>query len=212
MGAADAALYAHSRRVRGLRVDGVYLFACPRPGDGNVAASLSIIREGGAPVVSVQNADDDVTWVPFDAHAGEMGWDYVDAAPFTGIAEPAPWSDFLIDPFFCHHHIALYVAGVHKLAANGAAVGINQAVDEVARLYDTADGWDWINPVDGLYWACRRFPNGAKLMIRRGSRTGRDWLTEDFRFDQWDWYGARASVGFCAGIEPVQAALDAELV
>lgn len=208
LGGADALLYAYSRVKRGLRVDGVYAFASPRPGNRAIADGL--VASG---VLSVQNADDDVTWVPFDAHAGEMGWDYVDGAPFKVIRQPASWSDFLLDPFFCHHHIALYQAGVHaQIAANGYPVGVNEAVDEVARLYDTADGWNWINPVDGLYWAMQRLPNGARLMIRRGSKTGRDWLTEDFDFSQTEVYGAKVSKGFWSGVGPVQDKLDQALL
>lgn len=207
LGAADAAIYALSRIKRGLRVDGLYLFACPRPGDAALRAGLRPVPL----ILSVKNIDDGITDVPMDVHVKEQGWAYCDANPFEHIHEKPSFVDFLTDPFFAHHHIQHYVIGTHKLPAVGGAVGSNQAVDQVALLYETAVGWDWINPVDGLWWGMRRFPNGARLMIRRGSKTGKDWFNEDFDFAQEERYGARVSRGFGAGVWPVEAALDAAL-
>ncbi len=208
LGAAEVALYALSRVKRGLPVDGLYLFACPRPGDAAVRAGLRPV-----PLIrSIKNIGDGVTDVPIDAHVKECGLAYCDAMPFEHIHQTPSFIDFLTDPFFAHHHIFHYQKGVHaNLPAEGGAVGVNEAVDEVARLYETTEGWDWINPVNGLYWACRHFHNGARLMIRRGSKTGKDWLTQDFNFAQTEMYGARVSLGFWSGVGPIEAQLDAVL-
>ena len=208
LGAAEAALYARSRVKRGLRVDGLYMFACPRPGDGRIGADL----HGVVPVMrSLKNEGDGVTDVPLDVHVSSLGWDYDDVIPFETFQKPPPLTDFLLDPFFAHHHIAHYVAGTYGLPAGPGAIGVNEAVDQVNRLYDTADGWTWINPVDGFYWAMWTAPTGAKLMIRRGSKTGRDWFGQDFDFGQIDVQGAKVSRGFWSGIEPIENELDAAL-
>lgn len=204
LGASDASLYALSRVKRGLRVDGLYLFACPRPGDAAVRSGLRPV-----PLIrSIKNIGDGVTDVPMDVHIKEQGWAYCDANPFEHIHEEPSFLDYMTDPFFAHHHIDHYVNGVHKMPAEGGAIGLNEAVDLVARLYDTADGWTWINPVDGLYWAMMTMPNGARAMIRRGSKTGRDWFSEDFDFTQEEKYGAHVSRGFGAGVWPVEPQLD----
>jgi len=55
-------------------------------------------------------------------------------------------------------------------------------------------------------------PSGAKLMIRRGSKTGTDWLAEDLDFTQIDVFGAKVSRGFWKSVASVQNQLDAQLV
>lgn len=203
LGAADAALYAYSRVARGLRIDGVYLFACPRPGSDEIGRAL----RGVPTLASIKNDHDGITGVPFDVHVMAQGWDYGDVAPFDLIRETPSFADFILDPFFSHHHIDLYQAGINRLAPTSAAISLQQAVDECAALYNTDRGWDWINPVDGLWWAMVK-AGDARLLIRRGSKTGRDWLKEDFDFGQVDYHGARASRGFLAGVVPIEAELD----
>ena len=210
LGAADAALYALSRVQRGLRVDGLYMFACPRPGDSAIRTYLRPV-----PLTrSIKNIGDGVTDVPFDVHVKEMGWAYCDTMPFEHIHETPSFADYIADPFFAHHHITHYQNGVHKMPAEGGAIGIDEAVDLVARLYQTIASvdWTWIDPTDGEVWAVQAMPNGARLAIRRGSKTLMgDWLREDFDFTQEEKYGARVSRGFGKGVWPVEAALDAAL-
>lgn len=202
LGAADGELYAKWRRENGLRVDGMYLLASPMPGNAAVGAGLA----ADVPVLrSIKNGPDYVTDVPF--HIAVADLDYEQVAPFEAINEPPNVGD--LDVLFRWHHIELYQAGCRKLPDNpAAAVSLADAADQVARLYTDPNGWDWINPVDGVYWAMKRMPSGAKLMIRRGSKTGMDWLIEDLDFTMIDVMGARASRGFWAGVDAVKELLD----
>lgn len=203
LGAARAYEYAYSRVMRGLRVDGIYALAPPNPGCAAIGAALAHV-----PVVTaVKNGRDLVPDVPVDIEL--LGEQYVQPRPFVEIHEPPAPGD--VDFLARWHRTGLYVAGVHKLQATGAAIELAPAADLVARLYLDADDWDWINPVNGAWWAMRRMPSGARLMIARGSATLLDWL-DDFDATMVDVMGARMSAGFWAGIEPVQDMLDAQLV
>lgn len=206
LGAADAALYAYSRVKRGLRVDGVFLFACPRPGNAVIGANL---KNAAIPLRSIRNLGDGVPDVPLDVHAAQFGWAYANVAPFEMIDEPPSFAAFMADPFFAHHNISLYQMGAHELPQGSLDITLGQAVDEVARLYTDTTDWNWISTANGLYWSMVRFPNGASLIIRRGSVTGRDWLGEDFDFNEIGLFDARVSNGFWLGVGPIENELDA---
>ena len=191
---------------RGLRVDGVYAFGPPNPGNLRVTQDYAYALARGMLGISLKNQRDLVTDVPVDLK--NFGEEYVQPWPLLEINQPgAPLDPWLL---LRDHHIELYQAGVYKLPAVDAAVGLNEAVDAVARLYQTADGWDWLSPVDGAWWAIRVFPNGAKLAIARGSTTGKDWL-DDFDAVQVPVLGARVSAGFWSGVAAASDALDAQL-
>jgi Lipase (class 3) len=208
LGASDAALEAYSRVRRGLPLDGLFLFACPRPGDHVVWDTLAAAK---VPILSVVNDQDGVCDVPFDVHVQQLGWSYERAPIAPEIFEAPSFADFLADPFFAHHHIQLYQRGTNKLEAGSLAITNQQAVAQVARLYDPSTaGWDWINTTDGLYWGMVKIGD-ARLMIRRGSKTGTDWLNEDFDFNEIDLYGAKVSQGFWAGVGPIESELDKAL-
>lgn len=205
LGGARAYQYAYSRLARGLRVDGVYALAPPRPGNHAIGQMLA---KSSLTILALWNRRDLVPAVPIDMEC--FGEEYEQPWATTEINE-APTPDLLddIDP---DHHIALYVAGAHKLAAAaiGGAIDVGTAADYVSRLYDTAAGWDWLNPTDGAYWGMKVMPNGAKLMIARGTKTAKEWL-QDFDAIQIDVLGARMGRGFWQGVEPVQAQLDKAL-
>lgn len=209
LGGPEAILYAWSRVRRGLPVDGVYVFGCPRPGDAELGVLMSHV-----PIMrSIRNACggfpdyDLVTAVPFDI---EAFLNYANCAPFEDIAEPAapddPWS------LFRYHHSQLYLAGCAKLppTGSGANVELMDAIQAVQDLYDGVGPWSWTNFIDGQYCAVRTF-DGAKLAAFRGSATTLDWI-RDLDTTQTDLYGAKVSRGFWACPSAVQAALDRELV
>jgi pimeloyl-ACP methyl ester carboxylesterase len=199
LGAAEAYEYAYSRLKRGLRVDGIYCLAPPQPGDSVLAAGLA-----GVPVVrALHNRRDIVTSVPIDLKW--LGEEYVQPRPLEQIDEK-PASPGL----FKDHSVLLYAAGAQKLPPLGVSVEIGPAAAEIARLYVDATGWDWISAVDGLYWAMKVMPSGAKLMIRRGTASVHDWL-DDFDAIMIQVMGARVSRGFWAGVESIQLELDAQL-
>ena len=108
------------------------------------------------------------------------------------INEPPPITD--TDTLARWHHIELYVAGVHKLPEHNNQLTIAAAVDQVARLYQTPNDWDWIHPIDGRYCAMKKLGD-AKLAIFRGSVTVHDWL-DDFEAIQISELGAKVSKGF----------------
>lgn len=205
LGGAEAYGYAHSRVRRGLPVTGVYAFEPPNFGNRVVG---NVLRAQIPLVIGTKNCRDLVCDVPPENELLLPLEEYVQPVPFLPLNKPGAGLDFL----FRDHHIDLIQAGVHALPQSTKPPYFDRIIDLVAQLYENDQGWDWINPVDGVYWAMQRLDVDAVALIRRGSKTGKDWLTEDFRFDQRDWYGARASVGFCAGIEPVQDRLDAALV
>jgi hypothetical protein len=204
LGGADAYGYAHSRARRGLPVAGVYAFEPPNFGNRVVG---DVLRATVPLVIGTKNHRDLVCDVPPENELLLPPEEYVQPVPFLPLDKPGSGIDFL----FRDHHIDLIQAGVHALPDASKPPHFDRIVDLVARLYAADQGWDWINPVDGLYWAMARIDASAVVMIRRGSKTGMDWLVEDFNFRQRDWYGARASIGFCDGIEPVQDKLDAAL-
>ena len=195
LGGARALLYAWARVRRGLPVTGVYAFAPPNPGEAKIGEDLAYAVARGMVAVSVKNHRDLVCDVPVDVE--ELDEEYVQPFAFTEISEPGS----LLDPWFLlrDHHKELYQAGVRKLPAIGGAVTLQQAMAEVVQLYDTSEGWDWLNPVDGAWWALRKFTNGARLIIPRGSKTEKDWL-DDFDALQIKVLGARVSAGFWRGI------------
>lgn len=200
LGAARAYEYAFSRVKRGLRVDGIYALAPPNPGDSAIGAGLAQV-----PIIrALKNRRDLVPDVPVDMPL--IGEEYVQPRPFEEINEPP----IGLPTLWADHSVALYVAGARKLPQYGASVALADAADQIARLYQDATGWDWINPVDGDYWAMKIMPNGARLMLARGSVTLRDWL-DDFDATMTPVLGAKMSCGFWRGIEPVQDALDAQL-
>jgi hypothetical protein len=200
LGAAEAYEYAYSRIKRGLRVDGIYCLAPPRPGDSALAntllASVKVAR-------ALKNRRDIVPSVPVDI--AWMNEEYVQPYPFEEIDEKPATAGLFAD-----HNVHLYEAGAQKLKPLGVSVEINAAAVQIARLYAEITGWDWINPVNGRYWAMKVMPSGAKLMIRRGSVTVEDWLA-DFDAIQIPVMGARVSQGFWAGVAPVESALDQQL-
>jgi hypothetical protein len=206
LGAARAWEYVYSRLVRGLRVDGVYPLAPPNPGNKTIATVINM-HQANLIIQSVKNGRDLVPDVPVDLPL--VGEEYVQPWPFTEINQPPPSNDSW--GVFAWHHIELYQAGANALPKTGAAIELSDAADQIAALYQTQTGWDWINPVDGFYTALKIFPNGAKLLIFRGSTTGKDWL-DDFDATQIDVMNARMSRGFWAGISPIQDQLDAQLV
>lgn len=209
LGAAEASLYAYSRVKRGLPVDGVYVFGCPRPGNsalGSALASVPIWRSirnacGGFPDYDL------VTVVPFDI---EPVLDYAQPAPFETIAEPpAPDDPWLL---FRYHHSQLYQAGCRKLVATGSgtAVELVEAIDAVQDLYDGTGVWSWTHFVDGEYCAIRTNAAGARMLVFRGSTTELDWM-HDLDTMQVELHGAKVSRGFWAGVGPQEAELDAAL-
>src|ERR1700760_4103850 len=142
------------------------------------------------------------TCPPFPADIAWLGEDYVQPRPLEQIDEK-PASGGL----FADHAVTLYLAGAMKLPPAGVAVELGAAAVEIARLYSDATGWDWINPVNGRYWAMKVMPSGAKLMVRRGSATVLDWL-DDFDATMVPVLGARMSRGFWAGVQPIEAEMD----
>jgi pimeloyl-ACP methyl ester carboxylesterase len=198
LGAAHAALAAFSRLKRGLRVDGIYLFGCPQPGDKTIGRVLSTIS-----VTSLKNRRDPITALPADLEL--LGEEYVPVAPFLSVDQSPP----PIDPWglFADHHSELYAAAALQLPATPALVSISDAAAAVLNLYYETGLWSWTHFIDGQYWAVRSFPDGAKLAVARGSTTNLDWL-QDLDFNQTTMHGARVSQGFWAGVAPVEAELD----
>lgn len=206
LGAAEATLYAYDRIERGLRVDGVYTFGSPRPGNsglGSVLAKVPLWR-------SIRNDGgrfphyDLITAVPFDV---EHLLDYAQPAPFESVAAMPVANDPWL--MFGWHHSQLYQRGCRDLAASGAAVELTDAIDAVVDLYDGAGRWDVRHFVDGQYWAVRAL-NGARLLVFRGSTTPLDWM-HDLRTAQMRLHGALVSEGFWAGVGASRAALDRAL-
>jgi Lipase (class 3) len=200
LGAAEAYEYAFSRIKRGLRVDGIYCLAQPRPGDSVLANTLlAAVKVARA----LKNRRDVVPSVPVDI--AWMNEEYVQPYPFEEINEKPTTIGLFAD-----HNINLYAAGAQKLKPLGVSVEIGEAATQIARLYIDATGWDWINPVNGRYWTMKFMPSGAKLMIRRGSVAVEDWLM-DFDAIQIPVLGAQVSRGFWSGVQPVESAMDYQL-
>jgi len=200
LGGADAYEYAYSRLVRGLRVDGIFALAPARPGDGVIG--LRFCAAPGLEIRAIANRHDPIPTVPLDIPA--LGEDYAQPSPLEAIDEaPPPGSDIV----FGRHKVALYVSGCRKLPQGEGPIALERAATEIARLYDDPDGWDWINPADGLYWGMIQI-NGARLMIRRGSTTRKDWFREDFDAVEIGVLGARMSRGFWSGVGPIEPLLD----
>jgi pimeloyl-ACP methyl ester carboxylesterase len=202
LGGADAYAYAYSRLVRGLRVDGIFALAPAQPGDVELGM---LFKSKDIDIRAIANRGDPIPGVPLDM--AFIKENYVQPCALEGIDEaPAAGSDII----FGRHQVALYKRGCAKLPQGGGPIILNRAAYEIALLYDNPEGWDWINPVDGLYWAMITI-NGAKLMIRRGSHTRTDWFREDFNAVEIPVLGARMSRGFWMGVAPVEDKLDAAL-
>ena len=175
LGAAEAVLVAWSRVRRGLPVDGVYVFGCPRPGNSELGVLLSHVpvyrsirnQIGGFPDYDL------VTAVPFDV---EAMLDYAQPAPFEAIAERPPPNDPL-GPFQ-YHHSYLYAQGCAKLPPTGYSVELTDSIGAVQDLYNGTGTWSWTNFVDGQYCAVRMFQSGDKLAVFRGSVTETDWIRD----------------------------------
>ena len=199
--------YAYSRVVRGLRVDGIYALAPARPGDHVIGQTLFKNRAKFQAVRALWNMRDIVPALPIDLEIFDE--EFEQPWRLDEITEPNIDAGYVdIDP---NHNIACYIAGAKKLPAiPGVAITLGDAADLIARLYVDATGWDWINPVNGSYWAMKVMPNGAKAMIARGTKTAKEWLL-DFDAIQIDVLGARMSRGFWSGVGPIEAALDAAL-
>lgn len=204
LGGACSYGYAYSRLKRGLRVDGIFALAPARPGDGKIG----LIFRTALPsrIRGIGNHGDPVPNVPFDmALANEIY-----EQPYWPLEEideaPAPGADII----FGRHQVALYQRGCKKLPQGIGPISLDRAAFEIARLYDSSTGWNWINPVDGLWWSMIEV-NGARLMIKRGSCTLRDWFRDDFDAVEVDYYGARMSRGFVSAIAPISESLDAVL-
>lgn len=204
LGASRGVAYAYARVVRGLPVDGIYVFGCPRPGNRvipNALINTPIFR-------SIKNRRDLVTCVPVDLEF--LNEEYVDAKKFEETNEAAPPNDRW-GPFK-DHHIQLYQKGCRTLPAiDGAALSLIDAVDAVADLYEASSThWDWLNAEDGRYWGMRDYPD-ARFLVARGSTTALDWV-DDFDATEIDVLGARISAGFWAGVGPIMDRLDAALL
>ena len=206
LGAARAWEYAYSRLFRGLRVDGVYALAPPRPGNHMISVEISAHSERLS-LRSLWNLRDIVPAVPIDLEL--LNEEFEQPWPTVEITEPPTDPKYIdIDP---DHNISLYVAGAKKIPDDaGVAITLGDAADQIQRLYQTTDGWDWINAVSGSYFGMKVMPNGAKLMMPRGTITAKEWLM-DFDAIQIDVLNARMSRGFWSGIAAVQDELDAQL-
>ena len=207
LGAAEASLYAFSRVKRGLPVDGVYTFGCPRPGNSGLGAALAAVPVWRA----IKNGAgrfpdyDLVTAVPFDV---EELLDYAQPAPFEEIdVAPLPDDSWGL---FRYHHSQLYQVGCRKLAPTGVAVELVEAIDAVQDLYDGVGSWATKHFVDGQYWAVRKMASGAALLVFRGSTTELDWI-HDLETRQVPLDGAQVSVGFWSGPSASLVALDTAL-
>jgi pimeloyl-ACP methyl ester carboxylesterase len=200
--------YAYSRLTRGLRVDGIYALAPPMPGVGVIGNTFRA-HQATMSIRGLWNQRDIVPRVPVDMELlneeFEQPWTLIE----TDEPPTAATRKFIdIDPY---HNIALYVAGAKKIPDDpGVAIKLGDAADLIERLYNTADGWDWINPVNGSYFAMKIMPNGARLMIPRGTQTALEWL-QDFDAFQIPVLGARMPRGGWSGVAAVQDQLDAQL-
>jgi len=209
LGAARAALYAWSRLRRGLRVDGVYLFGCPHPGDRFVAETYGL---GGlvdkVKKLSLWNRRDPFPALPIDLEF--LGEEYVPAFEHEECnEEPLP-----LDPWgpFADHHSELYDAAAKRWPKIAdAAAQPADASGLVLRLYRTSDGWDWVNPVEHAWCAVQQLPSGAKMGVWRGTADEKDWL-DDFDFSQIGVMGARVSEGFWKGVALAGDMMDERLL
>lgn len=207
LGGPTAILYGLSRVARGLPLTGIYTFAPASPGEAKIAKALT---DAGVALVTVKNGPDYVTDVPFHEAIGDL--DYDPALPWPEwlriTQNPMP-HDF--DLLFRWHHIALYHTGVHLMLTNDAPVTIQDAVDACLDLYAGIPiGFDWVDTIDGQYWGMRKIGD-AKLLTRRGSTTGVDWILEDLDFVQEVHHGLKTWRGAGKGVWPALDKLDAAL-
>jgi pimeloyl-ACP methyl ester carboxylesterase len=201
LGGQRAWQYAYSRIKRGLRVDGVYALAPSQPGDKAIGQIMWAAR-AGMTVRSLKNGRDYVPSLPISIKL--IGEEFCQPWPMDEINETVDMT-LDADPY---HHISNYVAGAKTIPDNpGVAITLGDAADQIALLYQTDQGWDWISPVDGAYWAMRRFPNGAKLMIPRGSATPLDFLL-DFDASEILVQGAKMPRGGWSGVAAIESQLD----
>jgi hypothetical protein len=150
---------------------------------------------------SLANGRDGVPDVPPDLKM--FGEEYGQAWELTEIyEEPLSGQPFSLDPW---HSIGLYQAGAAKLPPTGGAVELIEAADLIARLYQTAGGWDWTHEVDGEYCVGKITANGSRCAIFRGSVTKLDWRL-DFDFAKTVVMGAGLPAGFWRGVAAAEAA------
>lgn len=206
-GGSVAYLYAYSRLMRGLRVDGVYVWAPACPGNNAITAKFA---EAGLAVRAFRNMHaptDPVPEVPFNLQLVDEEYEQPKAFEIINEVPPAGDDWGLLQS----HHFECYQAGCAKLDQGTWALPLNTACTLAARLYaEPLSGWDQLIPVDGSYWAVKYLPNDVKVAISRGSTTGNDWL-DNFKAWQIDRLGARVSAGFWLGFAPVLEELDAAL-
>lgn len=200
LGGSEAYLYAFSRLMRGLRADGVYAFAPARPGDNYIGQCFAAHPE--VVIQAFRNHRDIVPELPVARKL--LHERYEQPILLTELDEPGG------DPFK-DHSSELYLRGALKLPKTNAPVSAAQAATAVVHLYNTPTGWDWINAIDGQYWAMKVLENGARLLVARGTHVPLD-ILRDAEVDQVKVMGARVSRGFWKGVESVQDELDAQLL
>lgn len=210
LGGGETLQYAFSRLKRGLRVDGVYAFAPPRPGDNYIGEYFA--TQPGVIFQAFRNHRDPVPELPINLKF--LHERYEQPLVLTELNEPG--SDGTI---FADHHIVYYVAGVGKLKSIDAPVSALEAAQACADLYTDTPPWHWQHNVDGQQCAIRIMPNGARLLVFMGTKTPLQWL-HDFDALQINLWitapkdgppDARVSRGFWAGVGPIEAELDAQL-
>lgn len=200
--------YAYSRLMRGLRVDGIYALAPPMPGNstmGNVFRKY----QAAMSVRGLWNGRDIVPKYPVDME--DLDEEFEQPWPLIEVnVPPTPQTrQFIdIDPW---HNINLYVAAAKTVPDDpGVAIKLGEAAELINRLYQTADGWDYLHPVNGAYWGGMRMANGARMLIPRGTETAWEWV-QDFDAFEIPVLGARMSRGSWSGVAPVEPELDAFL-
>ena len=201
LGAARAMQIAFDRIKRGLPVDGIICAGCPRPGDHVLRDALA---DHGCPIVSLRNTHDAVTHVPWDTRLGNIGLEYVDAAPFVDV--DVSYNPTLPDwgPALNGHHVQLYQQAAGQIMS---PLPVAEAIDAVADLYKQMYGWHWLHQVDGQYYGAKRLSDGSMLLISRGSTMPLDFL-DDFEVAQVTVHGAELHEGFWSGVAPVLAEID----
>lgn len=206
-GGAVAYLYAYSRLMRGLRVDGVYAWAPARPGNHVITDQFKGLGLQARAFHNVADPVDPVPDTPLDLPA--IDEEYEQPIAFETFKQPSPNGDDW--GLLASHHFELYRQGCKNLNQGTWSLSLNQACDLTARLYaDPVHGWDMVIPVEGSYWVTLALPSGGKVAISRGSTTGIDWI-DNFKAWQIDRLGARVSAGFWVGVAAVETELDAAL-
>lgn len=206
-GGSVAYLYAYSRLMRGLRVDGVYAWAPARPGNHVITDKFKALGLHARAFHNIADPVDPVPNTPLDLPL--IDEEYEQPISFETFQQAPPSGDEW--GLLASHHFALYQQGCKSLNQGYWSLSLNQACDLTARLYDDpVHGWDTVIPIDGSYWVTLSLPSGGKAAISRGSTTGIDWI-DNFKAWQIDRLGARMSAGFWVGVTAVEPELDAAL-